>query len=43
MHEFLRDGKERVTQMFKDMKKESYSNKIFGDNIVDFSDSLNIV
>ena len=25
------------------MKKESYSNKIFGDNIVDFSDSLNIL
>ena len=22
MHEFLRDGKERVTKMFKDMKKE---------------------
>lgn len=26
---------------FKDMKKKSYSNKIFGDNIIDFSDSLN--
>ena len=32
-----------ATLTFKDMKKESYSNKIFGDNIVDFSDSLNIL
>ena len=28
MHEFLRDGKERVTQMFKDMKKE-FKGKFF--------------
>ena len=33
MHEFLRDGKEKVIQMFKDMKKE-FKGKYFSNDLI---------